>query len=67
MTKTHYMVRSSTNAKMIYCTDGDFHHEMQCGPGGFCAKLYKTSKGASAVRNGSVTVHACNSDGVDHA
>jgi hypothetical protein len=51
-----FIVRSQGNPKMIYCTDGDFHHETQCGPGGFCAKVCKTERGARAVRGGTVIV-----------
>lgn len=59
-----YLTRSTTNSRMIYCTDGEFHHDTQCGPGGFCAKLYKTARGAAAVRGSTVTVHRCNELGV---
>lgn len=56
---TGYIVRSNLNTAMLFCTDGDFHHETQCGPGGFCAKVYKTERGARAVRNGQVLVQRC--------
>lgn len=64
-TNTRFLVRSSLNSALIYCTDDEFHHETQCGPGGFCAKLYKTVKGASAVRDGSVSIHKCDRFGVE--
>lgn len=64
-TGTRYIARSTTNPVMVYCTDDDFHHEKQCGPGGFCARIYRTHRGASAVRSGTVTVHACDERGVE--
>ena len=27
-----HLARSTTNSRMIYCTDGEFHHDTQCGP-----------------------------------
>lgn len=53
---TGWIARSSTAPKMIYCTDGEFHHENQCGPGMFCARVYMSEKVASKVRGGTVTV-----------
>lgn len=64
---TRYLARSTTNIRMIYCTDGEFHHETECGPLGFCAKLYKTERGALAVRGGTVTAHRCNELGIELA
>lgn len=58
-TDTGYIARSKDNTKMLRCTDGDFHHETQCGPGGFCARVYKTQRAARAVRGGSVLVQRC--------
>lgn len=56
-----YLVRSSINPAMIYCTDGQFHPERQCGPGGWSAKLYKTKTNAVKVRSGfQITVEAYN-------
>lgn len=62
---TRYLARSTTNSRMIFCTDGAFHHETQCGPNGFCAKLYKTERAAATVRGGTVTVHRCDARGVE--
>lgn len=41
---------------MIYCTDGEFHHDMHVGVGGWCARVYRTEAGARAVRGGTVVV-----------
>lgn len=60
-----YLVRSTINSKMIYCTNGEFHHDMHVGPGGYCAKLYRTERGAARVRGGvQISVHECTSRGV---
>jgi hypothetical protein len=60
-----FLARSVANPAMVYCTDGEFHHELQCGPGGHCARLYKTERGAQAVRGGTVTVHPCDERGIE--
>ena len=41
-----YIVISNINPALILCTDGEFHAKSQCGPGGYCAKVYKTDAGA---------------------
>ena len=58
-----YLVRSTVNPKLVLCTDGEFHYDAACGPGGFCAKLYKTEKGALATGRG--TAHKCDAQGVE--
>ncbi|HEU4727715.1 MAG TPA: hypothetical protein VFT22_07495 [Kofleriaceae bacterium] len=63
--ETRYLARSTTNYRMIFCTDGEFHDEAECGPNGFCARLYKTARRAAAVRGGTVTVHRCDTFGVE--
>lgn len=62
---SYWLARSTTNTCMVYCTDGEFHLDRQCGPGGFCAKLYRTRRGALAVRGGTVTAHACDERGIE--
>lgn len=53
-----YIIRSRLNPKMILCTDGEFHAEIQVGPGGWCAKVYKTERGARNAHHGlNVDVH----------
>ncbi len=60
-TAVGYIVRSAINPAMIYCTDGHFHADKQCGPGGWCAKVYKTERRALMVRNGyQIAVEAYN-------
>ncbi len=56
MNSTGYVVRSNLNPKMIYCTDGDWHHEIHCGPLMWSAKVYKTARGARTVRSGAVLI-----------
>ena len=36
------------------CTDGEFHAQTMCGPGGWCAKVYKTEAGARRNNPGSI-------------
>lgn len=66
MTNTRFLVRSLLNPSMIFCTDGEFHCESIVGPGGFCAKLYKTRRGAEAVRSGeNIAIRQCDERGVE--
>ena len=65
-TETRYLVRSGVNPALILCTDGEFHADAQVGPGGWCAKLYKTRRGADAVRGGdAIIVRGCDEFGVE--
>lgn len=64
MTVNRYLVRSATNPALILTVSGEFIPESLCGPGGRCAKLYKTRRGAE--RAGShVTVHPCTEHGIE--
>lgn len=63
-TQTRYLVRSKTNPMLILTVSGEFISESQCGPGGHCAKLYKTRRGAEKSGT-SVTVHRCNDQGIE--
>lgn len=64
--RTRYLVRSNINPAMILCTDGEFHAEGTIGPGtDRSAKLYKTRRGASAVRDRDVDVRPCDEYGVE--
>lgn len=67
MTKnTHFLVRSKINPMLVLTVSGEFIPESLCGPGGRCAKLYKTRRGAENVgTNDSRTVHPCNEYGVE--
>jgi hypothetical protein len=47
-----YVVRSPLNPKLVLCTDGELHVESQVGPGGYCAKVFKTERGAKAALPG---------------
>lgn len=51
-----FICRSHINPALILCTDGDWHPEMQMGPGSWRAKVYKTEAGAAKVRGGAVIV-----------
>lgn len=61
-----FIVRSKINPKLILCTNGEFMTEALVGPVGFtvrgtaikgyAAKVYKTRRGAEAVRGGQVIV-----------
>jgi hypothetical protein len=51
-----YLIRSRVNPALVLCTDGEFHAEVQVGPGGWCAKIYKTERGADASAAGRGTV-----------
>ena len=64
-----YLVRSAVNPSLVYCTDGEFHHEGSVGPGTRrSAKLYRTQRGAAAVRSGdSIIVRQCDERGVEVA
>jgi hypothetical protein len=66
MKTAYYLVRSKRNPHLILTTSGEFIPESLLGPGGRCAKLYKTLRGAMAVgTDDSRTVHSCNAYGVD--
>lgn len=43
---TGYVVIGSVNPNAILCSDGKFHARSMVGPGGYCAKVYKTETGA---------------------
>jgi hypothetical protein len=45
-TRVGYLVLGELNPKLILCTDGDFHAPSMVGPGGYCAKVYRTEAGA---------------------
>lgn len=62
-----YLVRSAHNPSLVFCTDGEFHHQDYIGPGTRkSAKLYRTERGAAAVRGGHmITVHKCDRYGVE--
>ena len=45
-TTNGYLVLGAVNPKLVLCTDGEFHALSMVGPGGYCAKLYKTEAGA---------------------
>lgn len=47
-----FIVRSQTNPALIFCTNGDWMTQSLVGPGGYCAKVYKTRAGAERVRGG---------------
>jgi hypothetical protein len=49
-----YIVISDINPALILCTDGEFHNRSQVGPGGWCAKVYKTEAGARKSHPGRV-------------
>ena len=40
-----YIARSNMNPKMYLATNGEFHHDMHLGPGGYNVKIFKTAKG----------------------
>jgi hypothetical protein len=63
-TVNRYLVRSQANPKLILTVSGEFVPESLCGPGGFCAKLYKTLRGAENA-GANVTVHPCTEYGVE--
>lgn len=64
--KTRYMVRSSINPALVLCTDGEFYADRTIGPGtGRRARIYKTRRGAEAVRGGDAIVRACDEFGVE--
>ena len=37
-----FIVVHKHNPQAILCTDGEFHGRSMVGPGGWCAKVYKT-------------------------
>jgi hypothetical protein len=49
---TGYIVRSAINPALVLCTDGEFRAEIQVGPGGYAAKIYKSVPAAQRVRGG---------------
>lgn len=51
-----YIVRSGSNPAMILTTSGEFKPQSMVGPGGYCAKVYKTKHGAelAAEKRGGV-------------
>jgi nitrogen fixation protein FixH len=53
-TASAFIVRSNVNPALILCTDGEFHAQSQCGPGAWCAKVYKTSERAAKHNPGRV-------------
>ncbi len=64
MKMDRFLVRSKNNPKLILTVLGEFVAESLCGPGMYCAKLYKTRRGAE--RSGAeVTVHPCTEYGVE--
>ncbi len=64
MTVNWFLVRSKANPALILTMSGEFIHEAACGPGGHCAKLYKTRRGAE--KSGAyVTVHPCTENGIE--
>lgn len=64
MTMNRFLVRSKTNPSLILTVSGEFMHEAACGPGGRCAKLYKTRRGAENAGS-NITVHPCTEYGVE--
>lgn len=46
MTATKYAIKMPGTGS-LWCTDGEWHHESICGPGGYCAKTWATRAGAS--------------------
>lgn len=52
-----FIVRSSVNPRMVYCTDRDWHLDDTIGPGhDLGAKVYKTVGGIKRAHLGSVRV-----------
>ena len=49
-----YVVISNVNPALILCTDGEFRTRSMCGPGGYCAKVYKTEAGAKCSHPGRI-------------
>lgn len=49
-----YVVISNVNPALILCTDGDFHARSMVGPGGYCAKVYKTAEAAQKHNPGRI-------------
>lgn len=47
-----YLIRSLINPALVLCTDGEIHAEVQVGPGGWRARIYKTERGADASAAG---------------
>ncbi len=64
MTVNRFLVRSQANLALILTVSGEFIPEALCGPGGHCAKLYKTRRGAEKAR-AHVTVHPCTENGIE--
>lgn len=53
-----YMVISEINPALILCTDGNFHGRALVGPGGYCAKIYKTEAAAKKHNPGRKVIPA---------
>jgi len=54
MSKQEYIVRSQINPRMIFCTDGEFHADIQVGVCDWMAKVYKTKRGAQHSHPGRI-------------
>lgn len=64
MTVNRFLVRSKANPKLVLTVSGAFIPESLLGPGGYCAKLYKTRRGAEKA-GAHVTVHPCTENGIE--
>lgn len=65
-TKNCYLVRAISNPRLVLTVSGEFMLDSMCGPGGRCAKIYKTRRGAEkAGATGCTTVHPCTVQGVE--
>jgi hypothetical protein len=64
MAVNRFLVRAKTNPMLILTVSGEFVPESLCGPGGYCAKLYKSRRGAENAGS-NVTVHPCTEYGVE--
>jgi hypothetical protein len=64
---TRFLVRSSINPCLVLCTDGEFYSDRTIGPGtDRSARIYKTRRGADAVRGGvGILVRACDERGIE--
>lgn len=58
----YFLVRGKINPTLILTTSKDFVWERLCGPGGYCAKIYRTRRGAE---NAGGTVRPCDKHGVE--
>lgn len=57
MTRTYFFVRLRRLPEQVYCSDGEFHHALACGPMGFSVQLFRTFE--EAARVGDVSVVKC--------